>query len=296
LFFLESAGGLGNQLFVWNLAHVLSKEFQSRVVIVYPGKYKDRENHLKELMEFCDHRINVLDHSFFGRLTQIKDRVTGSFPRLKRSIDSYFRFVEMSSPEEPISFSNLKNISFVRGFHQSTELVNLGFGDFMQEIEEIVNHKLFEVSKRNKEVLENLDGCAIHIRRGDIEQSPDKIGVIDYSYYLDLIETEEWTKVLVVSDSQSHQLDKLMGQRKISTYKIDNLTPWEDFALLCTSRNLVIANSTFSWWAGKYVAEKGGTVFAPRPWNKTRLFSDSYLYVPEFKYKQAIFARDFGLG
>lgn len=96
----------------------------------------------------------------------------------------------------------------------------------------------------------------IHVRRGDY---------VDNSFYVDLMKTDYYQKAMVMFPSEKFMLfsDDVEWCHKqpifehIPISKNDEIT---DLNLMAGCKGLIIANSSYSWWAG-YLNE--GTVVAP---------------------------------
>ena len=134
----------------------------------------------------------------------------------------------------------------------------------------------------------------LHYRLGDYLSNPGAQrhhGATAPAYYRDVIRHEAETTGIsrwqVVSDQPAAALDLLRScdlPPGIELSTAQSSDDWSDLVALASARVCVIANSSFSWWAG-YVAEKvGGTrVVAPRPWfaaastPEPALFPDSWV-------------------
>jgi hypothetical protein len=55
------------------------------------------------------------------------------------------------------------------------------------------------------------------------------------------------------------------------------VSPWQTLKILSTAKCLVLANSTFSWWAGYISAEKGNSVVFPKPFYKSEPWRNDVL-------------------
>jgi len=115
---------------------------------------------------------------------------------------------------------------------------------------------------------------SIHLRLGDyFERKNKRFGVVSQEYILNSIRhlsvTEKFDDTLLFSN------DTESAMRLFSHTNIQNLTlipsetsTLESLFLMSNSPNLVISNSTFSWWAAFLPAESDKIVIAPSPWFK----------------------------
>ncbi len=115
---------------------------------------------------------------------------------------------------------------------------------------------------------------SIHLRLGDyLERKNKRFGVVSQEYIFNSIRHLSMTKkfddtVLFSNDTES-------AMRLLSHTNIQHLTvipsetsTLESLFLMSNSPNLVISNSTFSWWAAFLPAESDKIVIAPSPWFK----------------------------
>lgn len=118
----------------------------------------------------------------------------------------------------------------------------------------------------------NSTSLSIHLRLGDyLERKNKKFGVVSLEYVLNSIrylsKSREFEDIVLFSN------DTESAMRLLSHTNIENLTvipsetsTLESLFLMSNSPNLVISNSTFSWWAAFLPAESDKIVIAPSPW------------------------------
>lgn len=120
----------------------------------------------------------------------------------------------------------------------------------------------------------------IHVRRGDYLQERTMMGICDISYYQRSIEE-------MLSDHKSHTFYIFSDDRE---WCENNIVPlvhgnqvrivhencgmmscWDMF-LMTYCKDLIIANSTFSWW-GAFLNNRNGRIIAPQKWfNRDAIF------------------------
>lgn len=138
----------------------------------------------------------------------------------------------------------------------------------------------------NKEMISRLhstNSVGIHVRRGDYLNAPEFKGLCGLSYYQEAIRQ-------VRADHQPHTF--YIFSNDIAWCK-SNITPltegdevvfvtgntgaqscWDMF-LMTHCKDLVIANSSFSWW-GAFLNRRSPRVFAPDPWINRDCKKDVY--------------------
>lgn len=111
------------------------------------------------------------------------------------------------------------------------------------------------------------DGVAIHVRRGDY---------VDHPFYVDLMKTDYYEKAMaefpdsyftVFSDDiewcKQQPIFKDNWQRVSFSEGRDEL---QDFNYMARHTGIIIANSSYSWWAA-YIAPFATKVVAPKAWH-----------------------------
>ena len=133
-----------------------------------------------------------------------------------------------------------------------------------------------------KSELEDLKPIVIHVRRGDYLLQGDDWGVLGLDYYRQALETlgaGPATPVWVFSDD-------LEGARELLEGKVEGQLKWvepdqesnaaESMVLMSCAEKIVIANSTYSWWAASLGRPKK-TVIAPETWFRSKPTPDLLL-------------------
>jgi len=161
--------------------------------------------------------------------------------------------------EPKFSFSNIpyeKNL-LLNGYFQSEKYFKNNINDIK---------KLFFISDKNIKVIsskydiKNL--TCVHIRRGDYLKFKDFHFTCDLNYYQKAIELINDTKFIFVSDD--------MDWVKLN-FKSDNFLYSDfddeilDFTLITMCKNVIISNSSFSWW-GSYLNDNNGKIITPKKW------------------------------
>ena len=158
------------------------------------------------------------------------------------------------------------NVNRVHGYFQSYKY----FGA-------LNNSTKLKISPRNPspqfiseiKLINEIQPISIHIRRGDYLNNP-KFGVLSKKYYSKALEMAENSvgnaQVWVFSDDitlASTVIDFIPSERL--RFISHDLSDSESLVLMSNSSALIIANSTFSYWAGMFGSQLK-TVIAPSKW------------------------------
>ncbi|MDB5239126.1 MAG: glycosyl transferase family 11 [Candidatus Parcubacteria bacterium] len=114
---------------------------------------------------------------------------------------------------------------------------------------------------------------AVHVRRGDYLDTPDKC-VLGYAYYdvavRRIIETKKLAdpRIMIFSDDTEwcRQEMKSLGGLPAETFDDQGVSDAEELILMSRYSHNVIANSTFSWWAAFLNPNAGAMVAVPQTW------------------------------
>jgi hypothetical protein len=121
--------------------------------------------------------------------------------------------------------------------------------------------------------LKTIDPVVMHIRRGDYLGLKDTFGVLSEQYYLNSIQaltrdSNEIDPIWIFSDNPELIESSFQGLIDVGAKIIippENVSDTEILMLMSHASRLVIANSTFSWWAARINAGNK-TVIAPSIW------------------------------
>jgi len=131
--------------------------------------------------------------------------------------------------------------------------------------------------------IEATNSVGIHIRRGDYLEDPEFCGICEIDYYEKAVQTiisdgKEHTFYLFSNDicwCKNNIIQLFEGYSiKFVTDNIGVNSCWDLF-LMTHCKELIIANSSFSWWAA-FLNKRGGRIIAPRPWLNRECTFDIY--------------------
>lgn len=113
----------------------------------------------------------------------------------------------------------------------------------------------------------------IHVRRGDYLQHPNFAGVCELDYYKkaisEILSDGEMHCFYIFSNDMQWCRDNIMplvqgNEIVFMTENTGKNSCWDMF-LMTYCRDLIIANSTFSWW-GAFLNKMDGRIIAPKKW------------------------------
>jgi hypothetical protein len=268
-------GGVGNQLFQFYagayLAHKLSSKLSLDMSRVGIGgtlhKSSIEEIDLPFPTEFINYtpsRSNTFSwraHQKICRESKVLGKISTKIMRIYQSPQIGFD-LELSRLSSPINIRG-----YFQTWHYLESLRLAGFGEL----------KLKSPSEWYREMemqaLTNFP-VTLHIRRGDYSNLKDTFGMLSIDYYreaLQLLDNELKGNPIWVFTDDVFEARRVLGGLKFNFQYIvppGDSTPTESLFLMSKCKTLIIANSTFSWWAGA-LSFAGNQIITPEKWFKS---------------------------
>jgi Glycosyl transferase family 11 len=262
-------GRLGNQMFQFAFIYAASKQLNTPFFIVNSNSLHYFKLH-EELIK--NNTKNTLKYCAFNLFK--KSRIVLSRLILKKPLEWLINWCiyknvfnwDNTTNEKGYLLTTIKNNVLYSGYFQSEKY-------FIEVKKDIQN--LFEITPQykhefltEKAYLFAKKTIAIHIRRTDylhfkIKELGNDNLVLPINYYkkcLNLIGDTEGYNVLFISDDIEF-VKKEFSEK--DNYFYENNTEIIDFQLLLNADILIIANSSFSWWAAWLNKKINKIIYAP---------------------------------
>ena len=271
-------GGLGNQFFQWAAAVAFHRQTELPVAIIPPSPPPILSRCRRLLQKgIWTHHAEISLKAYFNVCTipgvawaspKLADDWTGDrfAPRREELLPGYWTEVYdsqlFSVPVGTCVEGWLQDIRYFRSVVSELSLLCSEQRDTRCQVERI--EASLGASLR--------DCCAIHVRRGDYWTIRDKLShpqrgwVLPRSYYehaCDALRVDDFAVVLLISDASPDELCDEFSflKRRVA---LQSRSAAVDFALLAQAGACVLANSTFSWWAGMLNTTARGSIAAPQ--------------------------------
>jgi hypothetical protein len=269
-------GGLGNQLLQYATALSLSQKLESQIVLnsyllTRSPVNSSAEKRELEIMQFA-HTGNIQN---LGKIQTFRSMVFGRIGWIahRRPIlgNLWVRTPNFFSSVRNLQKRNLHLTGFFTSYLYFQDVLPI----LLKQIDQLAHTS--DWFRDELLDLENEKFYAIHIRRGDYENLTDHFGLLSGNYYLSavngLIDNYGLKPIYVFSDD----IKKARSLFCDFPFEVSYVEPsadstaLESLVLMSKSCGLVIANSTFSWWAG--ILSTGSTpVLYPKPFLKNEKF------------------------
>lgn len=262
----QLAGRLGNQLFQWATALKIQENHEN-FGLFYDDYHQNSPTCM--LSELVRGKIQIQKSNFLGRLLQVEDKFLHESTFLKNLIhtekDTYGVFSTIP-----------KRTKVLRGYFQNWQNVFESEHKINSELSRVAERILNSTTKVTKLKLELENFNVIHIRIGDYRNS--NFGVLSPEFYSTV--RQNLSGPVAIFTDQSFLPDEYLQVLKPDyIFTPNDFSSEESFALMSCADRLVIANSTFSWWAGFLALQKSREVLVPDPWLKDS-HSETALFYP----------------
>jgi hypothetical protein len=256
-------GGIGNQLFIY-----------------FAGQYF--ENETGKTVRYQKVRMSSKDSQHMSGLEDLNLAMKTSIIRYPRNLLRYKLFVLRKFYILLPGLRKKVFISQVTGFDPNftDELkVNRVHGYFQsyKYHESLMPGRIIDINVKNPsdqllaemKLIKDVKPISLHIRRGDYRKNPD-FGLLSKDYYTKSIELAESlvgaSRVWVFSDDldSAAEITNFISPGRIRFMRND-LSDTESLMLMSNSAALIIANSSFSYWAG-VLGSSSKVVISPSKW------------------------------
>ena len=255
MLFIRSNGRLGNQLFIWATAILLGENTQKRVWIAVKSK-SEVHPFVQQLIRKTNPKVGLTDNWLVFKTFAVIEKLFIRIPSSRFFLRMLPIFLEDSS--KSINQEKLYKSKFINGYFQRAWIVEKNSERICKELQDSLNEYRFNVSQIESNV------NAIHVRRGDYLNTPEHWGILSLEFYQQIFSKQELTNCF--TDMSKEEVTEDFNSNNIKVYTREQLTDIETFYFLSQAKELVIANSSFSWWAGFLAASHGAKVYAPFPW------------------------------
>jgi len=282
--FIELKGGLGNQLFQYFAGQIIAKETSETVVFGLPDKRLHKIHHASTILDLDLPAIVDTEFLSSNRGSSPWRRGRQWLNRNSEISRKFFNRFSDTYASGTVGFdSNLqkfKESSFFEGYFQTYRYV----AAFQEQTE--LSLSLKQPSQQYSLYLDRIierQPIVIHIRRGDYKPLKKTVGMLGIEYYKNALRvlekknpeapvwlfTDDLEGAEHVAGGLNSEFDQIVSPHS-------GLNAAETMLLMSESPSIVIANSTFSWWAA-YLGSDTREVIAPSPWYRANSIKDELI-------------------
>lgn len=271
------SGGLGNQMFQYAAIKAQALDIGASVDIDLrfydeASPAMDKRPWLRDFPVAC----TFVSYSNKRQAHSIGRRLFRRFVSERRAS----RYDSRSIGFDP-SLCFLRDGSVVRGLFQSP----LHFQDHWDTLDLHLNllHSGLVVPPNNFEGTPLRSYIGVHVRRGDYILHPGFEMADSLKYYADaLAEVRLLGKRLLIFSDDVEWCRQQFIFRDAAFFDGAASPPYFSLFTLSQCNSLIIANSTFSWWAGWFAHQRGAQIIAPKMWFRGMPTSELKITPPEW--------------
>lgn len=267
---VNTIGGLGNQMFCYAFALALKKKHHEEVFIdISHFNYYNLHDGFLINDIFDVQEIKIATQKNISKLTRYIPHYALSRILRKLLPHKKSEYIEKKDYIFDADALNFSHDCYYEGYWQTP----LYFDDIKNDV-----YKMFtfpEVNDANRDLsqlIRSVNSVSIHIRRGDYINAKSFVGICELDYYKKAISkinsTVKNPYFFIFSNDIEwcvHHLKEVLNtdQIKFINHNIGKESFW-DMYLMSICKNMIIANSTFSWWAA-YI-NQNANVISPKKW------------------------------
>jgi hypothetical protein len=261
--YVRISEGLGNQLFKYACAYAVAKKTNDKMEMDLSefanGKRMfalDQMNITATDGKFASPRTNgKLSRAIAKILRLAKMNWKGKCKTVSESKETYMHFA-------PYDFTYKKKI-YIRGYWQNPKYFEHYKAELIKEFspkDGCLSHQTIEL----QESLKKENSVAVHIRRGDYCKEW-LLGEEYYMHAINCMKTKVTNPHFYIFCEDYEYAKKFSSRVEPCTIinEITEFTDLEEFYLISSCKNQIIANSTFSWWAAYLNQNPEAVIIAP---------------------------------
>ena len=264
---VTSIGGLGNQMFCYAFYKKLSKEYPQILFCMDISDIWDKrfERGAEFLRAFPNIQINKASCE---EILEAEGKYTftyrGKGSRYLRKLVDFINQYTMASKRKyciteekfkmkqcKITGEEWKEIRYFDGFWQDIEF----YLPYIEELQRDFEYAEIEDAENKRLVsrIQNTYSVAVHVRRGDYVG--EVLDILDTEYYSEIIrkilkKEPQSTFFFFSNDSEYVKKEYYWLQNKVIVENNTGVNSFRDMQLMSMCKENIIANSTFSIWAG----------------------------------------------
>ena len=268
------SGGLGNQLFQFAAAQYVSNIAQSNQIILdsrFLNKYETPRNYELDFLTRSMTGVKPAEDDTFSlpdliskyRFAKVVNRPLGQYALIGSlgALDSLVKYRDTKFYKHYILDGYFQNPNYLR-----LEEIKTQFNLIASESLDTIRHRL--------PIVDFKKCVGIHIRRGDYvnqANAKNKFLTIELAFYLEALKYFPNDSHYIIFGDDNKVVEEFSSQINGIPICKFNFSLSEEFILLSKMQNIIIANSTFSWWSAMIDLHSRKKIIAPKKWYKNEV-------------------------
>lgn len=264
-------GGLGNQMFQYSFAKLLSLYTDEDIKLDCSLYENGEAGCMIPLMRFYVKFPLATDEEIQSMLFFKRSKFKTVAYKIQVILESILNKKYFFQDDRTyVAVDKIINNNYFDGYWQNIKYVNEISShilkDFLPEnvLSEQTQNTICEISRQNS--------VFVGIRRGDYIKEKRLYGEFDYNYYLKAIQYIDNILPSPVYYIFSNDIEWCkenidFGNRNIVfREKLNIVSDFDEFLLMSSCENAIISNSTFHWWAAYLIKNSEKIVCCPKKW------------------------------
>lgn len=256
---LGGGAGLGNQMFQLAAAYSLAKRINAPLKAVIS---KEKAEASKDISN-RQYSLNNQDFSLED-IEFVSEEELNKAPCFLVCERNFFR-----------EHKGRGRIIVTGGFFES----EIFFKDFANDVKKIFTLKKTKTPFIEKHLpeIDASNSVAVHVRRGDYKGFSWRLmPVTYYAQAMQKFSDQPDVKFFVFTDDPIFAKENFANLKNVMVVSDGTATFLEELYLMTQCKSLIIANSTFSWWAAYLCKNSNAKIIAPLPKYKDDYFTEVY--------------------
>lgn len=272
---VKVSGGLGNQLFQYALGRAVANKYNVPLKLDI-NSYENYKLHNGYRLDQFNINADIASEEEISHLKGSINIISKIMKRLNFfQNNTYYREKERTIYDANVF---MKMPLYLDGYWQNEQ--------YFSEIRAVLLNELWPrdpLSSNAQAIqlsIQQSNAVSIHVRRGDYLNHPE-IGVLDVDYYkraVDYIKEKIETPVFFVFSNDVEWCKDNFSFINSPVFIEDTQTEIDDLMLMSQCQHNIVANSSFSWWAGWLNKNPKKNVIAPKKWRLDD--PENYKYLP----------------
>jgi hypothetical protein len=277
-------GGLGNQFFIYAAARALALRKNKELFLDvsnagYEGSDPFQRRYRLDQFPIAAQILDVEKTKHFRRDSRSfywRRKLSRILPAGLKPIIEEKKFFT-----ESILSKSVARRVYVVGYWQDERYFSDAVSHLSTELSPVRISQIVHAEEQQAVIAEN--SIVLHVRRNAF---PFKLSASYYRNAIEGLSSHSFNDQFVVFGDSFDWVKTHLGLPKNTIYMDRNFadSDLQDFYLMSRARRLVIANSTFSWWAGWFARRNGARVVAPAEWGYSAKPSRSWEWVAADRY------------
>lgn len=286
---INTIGGLGNQMFCYAFALALKNKYNEEVLLdISHFNHYNLHNGFQINDIFKNDLIKIASKKEISKLTSYIPHYKLSRILRKLLPIKSKEYIESRDYIYDGEAMNVAGDCYYEGYWQSPHY----FKNIESDVKRIFT---FPTTEGDNKKLENIildtNSISIHIRRGDYLNAKSFKGICELDYYREAIALMN-SKVdnpyyFIFSNDINWCVENLTeilntDRVKFVSHNVGKESYWDMYLMSCC-KNMVIANSSFSWWAAYLNRSVSPIIVAPKRWvnrnYNTQILIDKWLLI-----------------